>query len=55
MLREDHEFAFIPLNLDERYQDWGRVDVIIQKLQKIGPIYADQESQLKIIELRQYL
>ena len=42
------------MNLDDNYQEWGRVDVIVQKLQAIVPNYAQEESQVKIKELEQY-
>jgi len=30
-MQEDQDFSFIPLHIDEKYQAWGRFDVIIQK------------------------
>lgn len=56
LLNEDEEFAFVPLNLDERYQDWGepRFDLIVQKLQSIVPVYQEEASQQKIWELTKY-
>lgn len=55
LLDNDEEFSFIPLNLDEGYQKWGKVDIIVQKLQSIVPVYNSEESQLKIQALAQYL
>ena len=43
------------MNLDENYQDWGRMDLIVQKLQRIVPVYSEEASQLKIQNLREYL
>jgi len=36
--------GFVPLNLDENYQDWGRMDLVVQKLQSIVPVYAEEAS-----------
>ncbi|TNV73298.1 hypothetical protein FGO68_gene5525 [Halteria grandinella] len=55
LLDNDEEFSFIPLNLDQGFDLWGKVDVVVQKLQSIVPVYTSEESQLKIASLLHYL
>jgi hypothetical protein len=43
-MREDLDFAFTAINIDEKYQTWGRFDVIIQKFQSLLPIAHEESS-----------
>ena len=53
-MREDENFAFTPLHIDEKYQSWGRFDVVIQKFQALLPIAHEEIGQKKVWEMRQW-
>ena len=48
LLREDADMCFVPLNIEEEFEAWGRVDVIVQKMQRLVPLYTEPEGQRKL-------
>ena len=47
-MRDDLNFAFIPMNINEDYhQAWNQqsIDIIVQKFQDLLPKSAEEETQ----------
>ena len=55
LANEDEEIQFITMNLNEEFESYGKVDVLLQKIQETIPLRFLPENALKIERLDAYM